>query len=283
MPVNIFDLDFSRSDVIILSLVPALINIGIYVYLVFNFNKTRTILFFSSFVLLIGLWQASEGFMRMSKNPEAAESWYRISLILLLAAMPFGIEFVLRLMKNAQKIKANFLSPILFVVPIVLFIFIQGGLEKHIIIPSESWYWIANPVPNLYTYLLLFWIAFNGLLMLLLLWLHYTNNKTNELIKKQVFLLLIGLAGPVIIGVTVEIFLPAIFKMNDIPITTPLVTVFSICALITISKYNIFDYSPKHQWESIIANLNDAILIVNNDDKVMYANDSFCQLLGYEF
>jgi len=43
------------------------------------------------------------------------------------------------------------------------------------------------------------------------------------------------------------------------------------------------DYSPRHQWESVVEKMSEGLLIVNNDDEIMYANTMFCELLGYKF
>jgi PAS domain S-box-containing protein len=45
----------------------------------------------------------------------------------------------------------------------------------------------------------------------------------------------------------------------------------------------MLEYSPKHQWHQIIETMNEGILIVNNDDKIMYANAAFCKLSEYDF
>lgn len=78
MKVSLFEFDFSRFDAILLTLVPAIINLGIAIY-VFSFSiKKRTTTYFSIFVLLLGIWQIEEGLMRMSINKDGAESWYQM-------------------------------------------------------------------------------------------------------------------------------------------------------------------------------------------------------------
>ena len=60
-------------------------------------------------------------------------------------------------------------------------------------------------------------------------------------------------------------------------------TIFSIAALIAIKKYNMLDYSPRHQWNAIIESMNEGVLIVNNKGQIKYANKKFCEITGYEF
>ncbi len=277
------NVDLSRIDVFVLSLVPAFINIAIYFYVILTFHKTRTNLFFSLFVLLIGLWQTSEGLMRMSVTRETADAWFKISEIFLVFGSSFGIQFIIKLIKQHKKLKTDLVSHILLIISLFFFFVIEGGYEKHSIEISSKWYWIGNPEPNLMTNILLTWISIAGLSMITLLWYYYVTNRDKALIRKQALLLFISLTAPVLTGIIAEIIFPVVLNYDDIPLTTSMVTVFSISALIAINKYKMLDYSPKHQWEQIVTTLNDAILIVNNDDTVMYANDSFCKLLGYKF
>ena len=65
------------------------------------------------------------------------------------------------------------------------------------------------------------------------------------------------------------------------PIATPSIAIFSVAIFIAIIKYNALDYSPKHQWERILETMNEGMLIVDNEDRIMYANKAFCEQLEY--
>jgi PAS domain S-box-containing protein len=149
------------------------------------------------------------------------------------------------------------------------------------VLPSDNWHWIANPVPTAITILFYVWISCCSLAMLFFLWLYYLKSKKEELKQKQFLLLALGFTIPVIGGIIMEVIFPLILQLNDVPITDSLVTVFSITSLIAISKYRMFDYSPKHQWNEIIESISEGIVIVNHNHQIMYVNNAFCELTGY--
>ena len=119
--------------------------------------------------------------------------------------------------------------------------------------------------------------------MFVLLWLHYIKTKENNRKKKQALLLAIGFSIPFVGGVISEAIFPLLLGIDSIPLTTPLITAFSITAVIAIWKYDLMDYSPHHQWNSIIEGMNEGVMIVNNEGEIMYANEKFCSIVGYNF
>ena len=283
MENNLFNLNFGRWDVILLSIVPALINFGIASSVFFSADKNRTTTYFSFFVFLLGIWQMTEGLMRMSENILGAQDWYRISGIFVVFVISFGVEFIIRFTKQFSKFSDG-LKLLLLLLPAIIFaIVFDLRLEKHTVIKSEEWYWIGNPKPSVLTSVIYLWICLGAIVMLTLLWLYFIRSPKKSLERNQALLLAAGFTLPVIIGILTEVIFPLFFKWNDIPLATPLLTIFSITSLLAITKYKLLDYSPKHQWEKIIKSMNEGILIVDNNDNVMYANDTFCKIMGYEF
>jgi len=278
-----FNLDFGRWEVTALSILPGLINLSIFFYVLFTFKKTKLNTSFLFFVLLLGLWQFTEGFMRMSLTIEAAKEWFRLSEMLLLFFVPFGILFILHYTNLNKNSGENFILALLFLPTIILFFFVEGKLDKFIILSSQTWFWIANPVPTIITSFFLFWISTGVLTMLALLWLNFRNCIGKGPKQQQALLLACGLSIPIITGLFTEMIFPVFLGWNNVPITASVVTIFSITSLISIKKYKIFDYSPRHQWEEIIKSMNEGILIVDNDERIMYANTTFCKLTEYEF
>src|ERR1035437_508974 len=232
---NVFDLDFSLLNDILLSLVPALINVGIFLYVTFFLGQKRTNNSFSVFVLLLGMWQIAEGFVRMSVTAEAAFEWAKISEVLLLLLLPFGILFILHFSEWYKKIPNNIAFPLLFLPTITLLFIGIARLDKFNVVRSESWHWVVNPAPTFTTLLVYTGISISASLMLALLWLFYAKTKS-KLKRKQSLLLALGFTLPVVGGIIMEIIFPLVFGLNDIPVTVPLVTVFSITALTAITK-----------------------------------------------
>lgn len=283
MKSEIFNLDFSRIEILLLALIPVVINIGIFVYVTFYIQSTKATDFFSFFVLMLALWQLSEGFMRMSIAIDAVEKWNRISEIFVLLVILFGLLFTIFFTKRDKKINWNIMLLYIIFPVIVFFSCIILQLNDYRIVKSTNWYWIVNPQSTLITSIIYLWVSLGALTMFFLFWLHYFKKRKVKIEQKQAFLLAVGISIPILIGIIAEVIMPLILKVDGIPVTASLTTIFSVMSLIAIKKYRLSEFSPKHQWDDIVKSMSEGILIVDNNDEIKYANEAFCKLSGYEF
>ena len=74
---------------------------------------------------------------------------------------------------------------------------------------------------------------------------------------------------------------PLFFNLDDIPVAASFATTFSITSLIAIAKYKMLDFSPKHHWDDIVESIQEGVVIVNNENIIMYANKAFYNLTAY--
>ncbi|MDP1727640.1 MAG: PAS domain S-box protein [Bacteroidota bacterium] len=283
MNLLLSDLDFSRWDVVLTTLIPACINLGIFVYVFFFLPQNETNYIFGFFVFLIGFWQMGDGLGRMSISPETALEWYRISGVFTIFAITLGVLFAISITKGINNISNRYVLMSLCFPPIILLIIIIARLDEYDIFTSEKWYWVVNPKPTFVTSIIYLWISFGSFLMLALFWYNYLRTDVGEKKQIQLFLLAVGFTIPVLGGLTAEVLFPFFLKMDVIPVSSPLLSIFSITSLIAIKKFNLLEYSPKYKWNQILESMNEGILIVDNDDRIMYANKIFCELLGYKF
>ncbi|MBI3509798.1 MAG: PAS domain S-box protein [Bacteroidetes bacterium] len=282
MQENLFNLSFDRWELLLGSLLPALINAAIFIYASFFLPRNRTNYSFSLFVIMLAIGQMSDGLMRMSNSHETALEWCRLSLACWVFTIPFGLLFVLYFTGLYKKLNVRVINFFLFTPPVLLELLIMARFDSFRVVKSSTWNWIANPEPSLVDNTIFIWLSVTALLMMSILWFSYFKLPKDMLKKKQALLLAGGMTLPVLGGIIAEVIFPMVLKMDDIPITTPLVTLFSISSLIAITKFNLLDYSPKHQWGQIVESMNEGILIVNNEDRIMYANKMFCTTLEYE-
>jgi PAS domain S-box-containing protein len=282
MSQNLFNLDFSRWNEILFSIVPAAINIGIFLYVSLFLPQKRLNNSFSVFVFLLGLWQLSHAFIGLSITEEEAYEWIKTGEVLLTLLIPFGIIFVLNFSGWIKKIPNNLLFPVVFL-PTIVSLFIITKLNEFPIEKSVYWHWVSNPKPTFYSFFIYGWFAVGTGIILTLLWLYYASIVKNKLKRKSAFLLALGFSIPAIAGLIFEIAFPLVFKLGSIPVTASLVTFFSIASLVSITKYKFLEFSPKYQWNTIAESINEGILIVNNNDQIMYANRMFCKITGYNY
>lgn len=280
---NLLNLNFTHWGLFLLSIIPALINIGIFMYAVFFLPQNKTNKAFFLFVLLLGIAQTVDGLMRMSLSAETAMIWCRMSTAPFLFAISFGLLFTLRFTGWYKIIGDSKLIVLLFLPPILFEFLMIARLDKYSIVKSEQWNWIANPESTPVTNSILLWMCGLGLIMLTILWLYYFIERLSKRKKMQALLLAIGFTIPFLGGVTTELIFPLFFNLDGIPLATPLITFFSIASLVAILKFNLLDYSPKHQWNTIVETITEGIIIVNNECLIMYANKLFCEQVEYDF
>lgn len=283
MGVNILDMDFERWNVNLLAFLPALINLLILVYSGLYFNKSRLNSTFSIFVLFLVIWQITTGFVMTSQSIETATIWYRLSETSILFVVIFGNLFVFRF-TGLNKIIPDIYIFLCLLFPAIFFIIcIQLKLDAFSIIASENFYWIVSPETKIITNLIYFWLAIFGMVMVVVIWFFYFKSTNGSIKRKQFLILGIGFSFPIIGGIIAEIIFPLFLKIDSVPITISLVTSFSIASLISIKKYSMLDFSPIHQWHNIIESMNEGLVIVDNNNKIMYANSEFCKISGYSF
>jgi PAS domain S-box-containing protein len=280
---QLIDLDIGRFEIIALFLVPACINIGIFLYVTFFLGRNRTNFAFSVFVLLLGLWQIADGFMRMAETLVAASEWFRICCVFSVFAIPFGILFTFNYSGNFRRISNIRFFITLFLPSLFCLVLLVARLDSFSIYASDLWYWISKPDLTVLTSIIYFWALALSLFMMYLLWENYRRENSKETRKKQALILAIGFTVPVVGGIIGKAFFSFILNIDVVPITTSLFTAFSVAALVAMRKYKLLDFSPKHQWDPIVEAMNEGLLIVNLDDQIMYANKSFGRMLDYDF
>ncbi|HXB41546.1 MAG TPA: ATP-binding protein [Bacteroidia bacterium] len=283
MQKNLFHLSFDYWEVFLLFIIPALTDISIFIYAFFFLPQNKRNKAFSAFVLLLGIAQALDGIMRLSNTAETAMEWSRISAAPWVFITSFGLLFALRYTKWDRKFSNNLILTFLFLPSILLEFGIIGGLYEVSVEKSELWHWIANPKSTTATNMIYMWNTVTSLVTFVLFWLYYFKVRKDENRRDFSLLIAAGNTIPFVTGITSEVVFPLVLGIEDFPISTPAITIFSVSILIAIVKYKAFDYSPKHQWKNILETMNEGVLIVNNQDQIMYANKAFCEQTGYEF
>lgn len=278
MHLNIFTDSF--SNLFLLFFIPALINLGLFVYSMFMLPNNRVNNSFSLFVLLISLWQLSEGIMHCIDEIAYIELWFKTTCIIALFVTPYGIIFALNLFSRKKRISFPILLLTLFIPSIVLAFWVHNSMDLIKVSSNDIWKWSVSPNDKLINKIAYFWVAFNALIFLALLIFKYYRSKNNLQIRKQTITLAIGFSVPLFYGLISEIAYPFLFEKDVIPYTSPLFTFFSIAALLAIIKYSLLDFSPINHLDQILDSLYESVLIIDKNDRIMYANEAFCQLLN---
>lgn len=268
--------------VIFTSLLPALVVFSLFIFSARHFHRGRLNFLFSYFLLLTTGWIASEGAVRISGTMEAARDWQRISEIFVIVMLAVGVLFVVQFGNWNARHKGYVLASLVFAPMIAFFVLLEKKVIDNKLEPSDTWGWLSAPVLSPATVVLMTWIAGCACAMLWIVWrLYFRRLDINE--KKQALLLACGLTIPAVLGIAVEIIVPMFSTKASVPIAAPGMTIFACCAFIAVERYYFLDYSPKHHWQQIMECLNDGILIVDTNERIMYVNSAFCRLSGFSY
>jgi PAS domain S-box-containing protein len=269
-------------NVVLLNFVPACINAGLLLYTLFALPWNRTNNIFALFIFLLGAEQFSDGMMHTATSLEAAALWQHIAMTPWIFITPIGVLFVLSLTQGHTRNEGSWHQSALLIPALVCQIMHSAGLDLHIMVYDETWGWIGNPGSNAATLFILFYITGTGLLMPMLLIHAYRKHRKTAVYRNKFLLLAIGVAAPYVGGVLGEVILPVTFRVNEIPLASPLMTVFSVCALISISRHKLLDFSPIQQFDRILETMTEGVLIADNSGRIMYANPSVSVILQYD-
>lgn len=279
MQIDLFDFSFKAPLPSLLAALPVLLNIGIFTYVAFFLANSRIGTAFLWFLFTLITWGMLELVLSVCATQEAAIEWYRMLLISINFVGPTGLHFVLLLAKDW---KPNNSQIVLLYAPTLLFsMFFAAGVDYAKANYSETWGWLvvpSHPV-SIAAYLL---IGLFAITMLILLgWHTWRLRNLNDQKYKQLRIIFLGSILPIIAGCIWQIIFPVFFNNTPVRIASPSTILFSFSILIALKKYKFLTYSPIYQWNSIVENMNEGILILDKSNTVQFVNHKFCEMLGY--
>jgi len=280
--INLFQFDFSQWKLLSFQFLLIGINVLIALWVFFNLPKNSSNASFFYTIIICILLQISDILMHASLDIYSASQWFRLELAFLIVLMPIIIEFVTKITNFNSRFASNKLIFICLYLPAILF-FMTLLLyhEDYILVKSTFNYWKVKQAPNLYSNVLSFWIIAWTAILCFIIWSKYL--KAEGLEKKELYLFGIGFTFPILYELTVNLILPKYFNIHVYSANILSISTFIISAFIILRNAKAINYSPELQWSNIITSLNDAIMIVDNQGKIMYANKSLCKNLEYKF
>jgi len=279
-PVVHFTLDYWRSA--LLALIPLLVNIGLFIYIFFYFPHNKLSRLFYCFLIPLCLWQLTDLLCRLSADQETATYWFYLLSPALNVIPAIGLHFTILFIKKKNWIRSRALLFGLYFPAVVFLFFSYGGLIKFTMVHSSFWGWIALTDNDTIGLLNALWIVFSSLTSLGLL-LHFTHVRKphDSNFAMQARLVTIGFAVPTLVSVITEFVFPFLLNLTPLPLLSSTLSVFSVCVLIALKKYELLSYAPQRAWASILKNMKEGLLIVNNEDVIQFANEHFCFMTGY--
>ncbi|NQY66161.1 MAG: PAS domain S-box protein [Flavobacteriales bacterium] len=277
----LWELNFDRSIPILLSLIPGLLSLSIFIYALIRLPKSGITATFALFVFSTFIWQLSDTLIRASEQYFVAKLWQDLLFAGVLFIGPFSLHFTLLYTERKKITRSYFLIFILYF-PAFFFEVAEGGnLFRHAIVFDSFWGWVSAPTFEFLNTLEASWIASCGLITLLLLGNYAYKMKDVEVRNKQSLLIFIGYVIPASQGILTQYLLPFFFDASDNPLTTTTTVVFSTCVVIALAKYRLLSYNPLLTSDNLIRTMNEGILVTDHVGVTKYVNERFCKIIGY--
>lgn len=280
MEQNLLNFNLSNWVGALLSGIPALLNIAIFTYTLIKLPKRNISYLFSIFVFTLVTWQLCDTFTRLSASYSTAEEWTKIMYLFALIITPVGLHFAL-LFTGKEKLAKSFPFLFLLYLPAIAIValFCIGRNETDLYYrPLFGWV-LAARVGKAVIFESV-WIALLGIIMFCILFAYAIQVRNNKQRNRQALLLAIGFAIPTLQGTVTQVLFPDFLGLPEIPITSTFMTTFSVAALIALTKYKLFYFSPVTAANKVIATIADILIIVSPRHRIEFINPAGKGLLG---
>jgi len=279
-PVLHFTSEYWRSA--LLALIPLLINFCLFIYIFFYFPHNKLTRLFYCFLIPLCLWQLTDLLCRLSADKETATYWFHLLSPALNVIPVIGLHFTILFVQKKNWLKSRALLFGIYLPAFVFLFFSYGGLIKFSMEPSSFWGWVARSTNDTIGLINALWIVLSSLTTLGLL-LHFTfiRKPHDGNLAMQAKLVALGFTVPTLVSVITEFIFPFLLNIQPVPLLSSTLSVFSVCVLIALKKYELLSYAPQRAWDSILKNMKEGLLIVNNEDIIQFANEHFCFMTGY--
>jgi PAS domain S-box-containing protein len=266
----------------LLALVPLLFNFSLFIYTFFFFPHNRITRLFYSFLIILGIWQLTDFLTRTSADEATAAYWFGLLSPAIYVMPSVGLHFSLLFSQQKRWAKKQWVLFLLYA-PALLFVLASyGRVIVSDLVPSDMWGWIAIPHYNTSTLLIGSCLVVYGAVTLsILARFAYRNRNSSINLRTQSRLVLFGFGVPTLVAVITEFSFPFVLHIDPVPLLSLTLSIFSVSVFVALKKYELLSYSPQWAWPSIMKNMKEGLLIVNNEDIIQFANEYFCVMCGY--
>jgi PAS domain S-box-containing protein len=275
----LFDLTLTRWPAILLSALPCLLNIFVFIYVKIKFPADKISRIFAFYLIALISFQLSDTLIRMSNTVAGATMWSSIFMFGIVYMSPLGLHFIL-LFTGKKKIAESFIGQTLIYLPVTILLILmlvdRGALHYY---PSEFWGWVYKDSGSVIGAWSGYIGGLQGMLMLVLLIVHAWKAPAKSIKRKQTLLITAGFSLPIVMAVSTEVITPLVNGQDSIPLSSACMTFFAVSILVALKRYGLFSVSSL-QTETILQAMKDVLIIVSPDRKIQYVNKQGETALG---
>lgn len=222
---------------ILLAAIPALTNLGIAIYVLARMRRNAVTYAFALFVLAMTTWQASEACTRTVDTLRQAEACRGILFAGGLLVAPLGMHFALLFTDRRHLARSPLLLMLLYGPALVFEALNRAGFNEARLVQNPVWGWQHAPPPPVVSVFSSYWVILLtfGTLIVLMRFAHQLPRQDAR--KRQARLVAGGLALPLLVGASLQVVLPTVFRLPSIPLTSVSLTLFSLAVVVALRHH----------------------------------------------
>ncbi len=236
-----FDFNLNNPYGFSIAFIPALFNLAIVFYTFWKLPENRLTNVFVLLTLALAFWQVNDAITRISPTAQITDEWDNIFCIAWIFVGPLCLHFAL-IYTSILKQEQSRTAFILLYFPALIFVLLyQANIYPHNYIHDNFWGWVNSHEGHWIDIIQVYWISALVLSSAVLISYHAFSIRKDKLLKKQTIFIAIGFAVPTIAGLLGQTILPIILNRPAIPFASTFMSFFSVAAVISLSRYRLFN------------------------------------------
>lgn len=252
------------------TLVPAILHIGILLYIFFSLPKGKTTALFSLIVAALLLWQTETVIAHLSPSEAVMMYWDKLLCIGWISLAPLVFHFCCLFagMRSFTTRRAI----ILIYLPFLFLHQVHIVQQEADFVYKAGWGWVHTPLPGSVDAVIRILMSLYVLGSIAILIRYAYDMRYHADKKMQSMLVAAGIGIPALQGIITQVVFPFFLGRHDVPLTATFLTFFSVATLISLTRFRMFNIADSIQLETVLANLKEIVLIVSPAGRVIYMN-----------
>ncbi len=277
---DIFSFQVNNWLGVLLAAVPALLNIFIAVYVKRRLPRNGTTRLFFLLLLCVISWQFSDILTRICTTERAAAFWDAAFSTGWIYVAPFALHFALHFTGRNKFAEAASTKFLLYLPAAFFDAIYKITFASHAYVYVNGWGWVDYRNNSTFETTLVNWIAVSALLTCTILLVYTFQQRKDKFIFRRSLLISAGFTVPVVQGTITEILIPTIYNAPPITVTSTFFSFFSVCAVIALRRYKLFQVPDFVEKEVLLEIIDDIVITASQNHKLTYINTYGANSLG---
>jgi len=254
--------------------------IGVYILSI----NPKKIIHKAFFLMVIGfiLFNIGEFFVRISTVPEDALFWGKINYSVLWITVSFSLIFVIHFPRKTIPKKYDttlkYLEALVVITGLIVYIIFINQLSLQNVHNTEWGYRVTLTFSSIF---ILIWLIIITIISFFVLIHKYFYGELYRYEKKQIKIFSWGIIF-VPLGAVLTNLIPPLLNIKIFPMASIFILIFSLWVAYSIKKYQFLFPSSELIAENILETMNESVIVVDKNYKIISVNKSTVELLGFD-